>query len=492
VSTACFDPACGQLAFKPGDAWINRSVQRVAVLRWSEIQNFIPRHQAVGMRKECPEQYDLADAQPLDRAVVVHHKRGPEIDRACLEPDSFGRLAGFAGDQSLNARKEFTRFHRLLNDVIRAKLQTQNPVQELRRTAHHDDRHFARCPDPHKKIASVFTRHGQIKHNDIRRMPGSNAIIGIGSLRDDSMQPAVVQVFRKGRDEVDLVVNQNDTSAPAHLDHPPEWLQDGKGDHSSEWVSRGRHERADMSGEDKRIAVVDDEDDLRDAVVEYLGMSGYVAEGYARAAAFREAQERDPVDLAILDIAMPGEDGLSLARWIRKRGKTGIIFATAAGTSIDRIIGLELGADDYIVKPYELREMLARVRSVLRRLPPEQGQPVAGEPAVSPSIATSSSKRIRFGGMVLDLEARVLSSVDGAPIDLTAMELDLLAALATRQGRPLSRAQIIEYAGGVDGGDAERAIDIRVTRLRRKIEPNPDTPRYVKTVRGTGYVFLGD
>jgi DNA-binding response OmpR family regulator len=189
---------------------------------------------------------------------------------------------------------------------------------------------------------------------------------------------------------------------------------------------------------------------------------------------------------------MPGEDGLSLARWIRKRGKTGIIFATAAGTSIDRIIGLELGADDYIVKPYELREMLARVRSVLRRLPPEQGQPVAGEPAVSPSIATSSSKRIRFGGMVLDLEARVLSSVDGAPIDLTAMELDLLAALATRQGRPLSRAQIIEYAGGVDGGDAERAIDIRVTRLRRKIEPNPDTPRYVKTVRGTGYVFLGD
>jgi DNA-binding response OmpR family regulator len=247
-----------------------------------------------------------------------------------------------------------------------------------------------------------------------------------------------------------------------------------------------------MSGEDKRIAVVDDEDDLRDGVVEYLAMNGYAVAGYSRAAAFREAQESDPVDLAILDIAMPGEDGISLARWLRTRGKTGIIFATAAGTSIDRIVGLELGADDYLVKPYELREMLARVRSVLRRLPAEAVQPTADAAAAPASAAGSGGKRIRFGGMVLDLEARGLSDAQGAPIDLTAMELDLLAALATRPGRPLSRSQIIEYAGGGDGGDAERAIDIRVTRLRRKIEPNPDTPRYVKTVRGTGYVFLGD
>ncbi len=246
-----------------------------------------------------------------------------------------------------------------------------------------------------------------------------------------------------------------------------------------------------MSGDDKRIAVVDDEDDLRDAIVEYLSMNGFVATGYGRAAAFREAQEREPADLAILDIAMPGEDGLSLARWLRARGKTGIIFATAAGTSIDRIVGLELGADDYIVKPYELREMLARVRSVLRRLPAEQDQPAADSSATT-ATAPGSGKRIRFGGMMLDLEARALSDSQGMPIDLTAMELDLLAALATRPGRALSRAQIIDIAGGNDGGDAERAIDIRITRLRRKIEPNPDTPRYVKTVRGTGYVFLGD
>ena len=247
-----------------------------------------------------------------------------------------------------------------------------------------------------------------------------------------------------------------------------------------------------MTGEDIRIAVVDDEDDLREAVVEYLSMNGFAAEGFARAAAFREAQEREPVNLAILDIAMPGEDGLSLARWLRTRGRTGIIFATAAGTSIDRIVGLELGADDYLVKPYELREMLARIRSVLRRIPAASASSGIAEGSAPAPSSPGSGRRIRFGGMVLDLEARALSNADGAPIDLTATELDLLAALATRSGRALSRTQILEFVGGNDGGEAERAIDIRMTRLRRKIEPNPDSPRYLKTVRGTGYVFLGD
>jgi DNA-binding response OmpR family regulator len=244
-----------------------------------------------------------------------------------------------------------------------------------------------------------------------------------------------------------------------------------------------------MGGDEKRIAVVDDEDDLRDAVVEYLQINGFAAAGFPRAAAFREAAERPPFDLVILDIAMPGEDGLSLARWMRGRGlRTGIIFATAAGASIDRIVGLELGADDYVVKPYELREMLARVRSVLRRLPLQN----AAAPDAPAAAAPPSARRIRFGGMLLDLDARALTDAGGKAIDLTATELDLLAALASRPGRPLSRAQILEHSGGGDGGDAERAVDIRITRLRKKIEPNPDTPRFIKTVRGTGYVFLGD
>jgi DNA-binding response OmpR family regulator len=246
-----------------------------------------------------------------------------------------------------------------------------------------------------------------------------------------------------------------------------------------------------MGGDVKRIAVVDDEDDLREAVVEYLAMNGFSVSGFDRAASFREALEREAFDLAILDIAMPGEDGLSLARWMRAKGRrAGIIFATAAGAPIDRIVGLELGADDYVVKPYELREMLARVRSLLRRLPQDASsapQPTAASPA-----ASSGGRKIRFGGMSLDLDARSLIDADGRPVDLTATELDLLEALATRPGRPLSRAQILEYGGGGDGGDAERAVDIRITRLRKKIEPNPETPRYIKTVRGTGYVFLGD
>jgi DNA-binding response OmpR family regulator len=247
-----------------------------------------------------------------------------------------------------------------------------------------------------------------------------------------------------------------------------------------------------MSGEERRIAVVDDEDDLREAVVEYLALNGFLVEGYARAAAFRIAHENEPVDLVILDIAMPGEDGLSLARWLRSRGHSGIIFATASATSIDRIIGLELGGDDYVVKPYELRELLARVRSVLRRLPAEDtpAAPTGASPGVAAPAA--NARRIRFGGMVLDLDARTLFDTAGMPIDLTAMELDLLAILATRSGRALSRAQIVELSDGHDSGDTERAIDIRVTRLRRKIEPNPDTPKYIRTLRGTGYVFVGD
>ncbi|HRE20772.1 MAG TPA: response regulator transcription factor [Rhabdaerophilum sp.] len=241
-----------------------------------------------------------------------------------------------------------------------------------------------------------------------------------------------------------------------------------------------------MSGGEKRIAVVDDEDDLREAVVEYLAMHGFAVEGFGRAAAFREALATTPFDVAILDIAMPGEDGLSLARWMRGKGaQAGIIFATAAGTSIDRIIGLELGADDYLVKPYELREMLARVRSVLRRLPPAEVRLV--EP-----VSEVPGKRVRFGGKVLDLDARVLLEADGKPIDLTALEFDLLSLLATRAGRPLSRSHILELSGGGENGDTERAVDIRITRLRKKIEPTPDAPRYVKTVRGVGYVFVGD
>ena len=237
------------------------------------------------------------------------------------------------------------------------------------------------------------------------------------------------------------------------------------------------------------IAVVDDEEHLREAVVEYLQGKGFDVVEAADAAAFRALAESTPIDVVVLDVAMPGEDGLSLARWLRRRGDVGIIFATAAGQPIDRIVGLELGADDYLVKPYELRELLARIRSLLRRLEVRPQTSSGG----APIVARAAGRTVVFGGWTLDLDGRRLLAADGRPADLTPLEYDLLEILATRPNRVLSRTQIAELGRGEESaGEDDRRIDIRITRLRRKIEPEPDRPRFVRTVRGEGYVFVGD
>lgn len=235
------------------------------------------------------------------------------------------------------------------------------------------------------------------------------------------------------------------------------------------------------------VAVVDDEEHLREAVAEYLDAAGLKTVAAGNGAEFRAVVAREPVDLVILDIAMPGEDGLSIARWLRSRGpRPGIILATSAGTSVDRIVGLEIGADDYVVKPYDLREMLARVRSVLRRLP------VDGDPSAAPAPATPArvARTVRIGRHLLNLDSRTLFDPKGAPLDLTAMEIDLLAALAARPHRVLSRAQLLELAHGKGQGENDRSIDIRVTRLRKKIEADADRPALIRTVRGEGYMFV--
>jgi DNA-binding response OmpR family regulator len=232
------------------------------------------------------------------------------------------------------------------------------------------------------------------------------------------------------------------------------------------------------------VAIVDDEEHLREAVGEYLEMQGFEVLTFRNAQSFREESPGKAIDVAILDIAMPGEDGLSLARFIRKSGQTGIIMATAAGRPIDRIVGLEIGADDYLVKPYELRELLARIKSVLRRV---NAAPPAAEPQ---STAAREGRSLRFGALTLDLDARRLIDAGNGPIELTAMEFDLLQALATRPNRVLSRGQLQEFAHGRSTDESDRSIDIRVTRLRKKIEPDPEHPRFIKTVRGEGYVFV--
>ncbi|UCI08736.1 response regulator [Mesorhizobium sp. B1-1-8] len=231
-----------------------------------------------------------------------------------------------------------------------------------------------------------------------------------------------------------------------------------------------------------RIIVVEDEPDLREAVAEYLGASGYDVATAENAAAARALFEAQPFHLAILDIAMPGEDGLSLGRWLRSRTQIGVIYATAAGTALDRIVGLELGADDYIVKPYELREVLARVRSVLRRVP----QPAEPQPA---KTETGGRRLMSFGGFQADLDGRLVTGVNGAVIEMAKSEYDVLEVFLTRANRLLTRAAISEAIGFVEDPESSRAVDIRIMRLRKKIEADPANPKFLRTVRGEGYIF---
>ncbi|MBZ9740933.1 MULTISPECIES: response regulator [unclassified Mesorhizobium] len=230
-----------------------------------------------------------------------------------------------------------------------------------------------------------------------------------------------------------------------------------------------------------RIVIVEDEPDLRDAVAEYLGASGYEVATAENAAAARALVETQPFHLAILDIAMPGEDGLSLGRWLRSKMPIGIIYATAAGTALDRIVGLELGADDYIVKPYELREVLARVRSVLRRVP---------QPTELPDRKARTDRRsVAFGPFRADLDGRLVTGANGMVIDMAKSEFDVLEVFLTRANRLLTRAAISEAIGFTEDPESSRAVDIRIMRLRKKIEADPANPRFLRTVRGEGYIF---
>jgi DNA-binding response OmpR family regulator len=231
-----------------------------------------------------------------------------------------------------------------------------------------------------------------------------------------------------------------------------------------------------------RIAVVEDEPDLREAVAEYLTANGYEVETAEDAAAMRRLAATQAFHLAILDIAMPGEDGLSLGRWLRGQMPLGLIFATAAGTSLDRIVGLELGGDDYLVKPYDLRELLARVRSVLRRVPAEAAA------APEKNGRETARRTIRFGAFEADLEGRRVIGPDGT-VELAKSEFDVLEVFLARPNRLLSRAAVLQAIGLDDEKDTSRALDIRIMRLRKKIEDDPATPRFLRTVRGEGYIF---
>ena len=238
------------------------------------------------------------------------------------------------------------------------------------------------------------------------------------------------------------------------------------------------------------LLVVDDEPELRGLLSEYFGRHGFNVRCAENAAVARTLVAGCAPDVAILDVNMPGENGLSLARWLREsQPGLGLLMLTTAGESVDRIVGLELGADDYIPKPFDLRELLARVRAVHRRVQTAQDLATRPAPAVAPASA-APTQRVAFGPCALDLEQRKLFGEDGAEIDITAAEFDLLALFASHPNRPLNRDQIMQQAHNRGWDVFDRSIDLRVMRLRRKIERNPDKPEIIKTVRNVGYVFV--
>ena len=225
-----------------------------------------------------------------------------------------------------------------------------------------------------------------------------------------------------------------------------------------------------------KVLVVDDDPAIREMLADYLGDHGYAVVQAASGEAMRAEMERARPAVVLLDIGLPGEDGLTLARFLREHYEVGIIMVTGASDVVDRVAGLEVGADDYIAKPFDPRELRARLKSVLRRLEKKN----SSKPEV----------RVSMGNCLLDLKARTLSDARGRDIPITSMEFDLLKALVEHPNQVLSRDQLLSMTRNREWEPFDRSIDIRITRLRRKLEDDPARPRVIKTVRGAGYMYV--
>jgi DNA-binding response OmpR family regulator len=230
------------------------------------------------------------------------------------------------------------------------------------------------------------------------------------------------------------------------------------------------------------IMVVDDEAEARELVGDYLKMHGFEVTLCDGGASLRQRMASATPDLVVLDLNMPEEDGLSIVRDLKAKSRIPVIMLTATASPIDRVVGLELGADDYLPKPCELRELVARVRSVLRRS-------AAQEPAPAPA---NQNRTVKFGTKWLDLDAHHLRDDADAIFPLTASEFNLLKAFAENPRRVLSRERLLDLANARDPDAFDRAIDVRITRIRKKIEPTPENPQIIRTVRGAGYLFSPD
>jgi two-component system, OmpR family, response regulator len=230
------------------------------------------------------------------------------------------------------------------------------------------------------------------------------------------------------------------------------------------------------------IAIVDDEVDITVLLADYLAHQGYRVTQLHAGRALMALMPVDPPALVLLDLGLPGEDGFSIARQLREHWRCGLVIVTGRGDSVDKIVGLEIGADDYVTKPFDLRELLARIKAVLRRVAP-------AEPATTAETASPRST-LRFAGWALDTNARRLVAPDGHDVELTAGEFDLLCALARHPGRVLSRDFLLEQTRGRGAAPFDRTIDVQIGRLRRKLEADAQAPQIIKSVRSAGYVLV--
>jgi DNA-binding response OmpR family regulator len=226
------------------------------------------------------------------------------------------------------------------------------------------------------------------------------------------------------------------------------------------------------------IVIIDDDELLRNRLSAYLAREGFRVTTAESAAQFRDLMGRERVDLALVDITMPGENGLSLTRFLREQSDIGVVILTGKGDPIDRAIGLEVGADDYVAKPFHLRELLARVRSVLRRTKTR-----------SDRVAAPVAPVARFAGWRFDLARRTLTSPRGKAVHLTAAEFQLLQALVANANQVIGRDRLLELVAGRQWDPYDRTVDQHISRLRRKLEKNPKRPELIKSVRGRGYLF---
>jgi two-component system phosphate regulon response regulator OmpR len=237
-----------------------------------------------------------------------------------------------------------------------------------------------------------------------------------------------------------------------------------------------------MSQAQNRILVVDDDPKMRELLRRYLTDNQFEVSLAQDAAAMNRLMLREPFDLIVLDLMMPGEDGLSVVRRLRgANDRTPIIMLTAKGDDIDRIVGLEVGADDYLPKPFNPRELLARIHAVLRRRPPPE----------APGAPTTEPAEVEFGPFRLNLATRSLTR-DGEPIPLTTGEFSVLKVLCQNPRVPMSREKLMALARGREYGAYDRSLDVQISRLRKLVETDPQQPRYIQTVWGVGYVFIPD